>query len=103
MGGGAHNTHTQLLARGPGAGSQPGGERTERNTKTGTTQGGQAGEGALMEAAMAGGQQGSPSLLSLTQQILLVVHQGFATCGCSSFDPDLGVLGTGLINKPAQG
>lgn len=37
---------TQLLGRGPGAGSEPGGGRTERNTKTGTTQGGQAGEGA---------------------------------------------------------
>lgn len=54
-------------------------------------------------AAMAGGQQGRPSLLGLTQQIPLVLHQGFATRGCSSFDPDLGVLGTGLISTPAWG
>lgn len=44
-------TRTQLLARGPGAGSQPGGESTDRNTKTGTTQGGRAGDGALMQVA----------------------------------------------------
>lgn len=54
-------------------------------------------------AAMAGGQQGSAALLSLTQQIPLEVHQGLATCGCSRFDPDLGVLETGLISTRAPG
>lgn len=101
--------HTQLLARGPGAGGQPGGGgETERNAKTGTTQGGQAGEGALMEARSPwlpwweGGKESLP-LRSLIRQILLVAHQGSAARSCASFDPDLRVSGTGLISAPARG
>lgn len=105
-GGGALNAHTQLLARGPGAGSQPGGKNREKHQNRHNPRG-WAGDGHLWRwhslAAMAGGQQGNPSLLCLTWQIPLIVHQGFATCGCSSFDPDLRILGTRLISTPAQG
>lgn len=99
--------HTQLLARGPGAGVKPGGKEPERNTKTGTTQGGQAGEGALMEAhspwlPWREGSKESPTLCRLIWQIPFVAHQEFAARSCARFDPDLGVSGTGLMSAPAQ-
>lgn len=87
--------------------SSLGEKKPERNTKPGTTQGGQAGEGALMEVRSPWppwweGSKESLPLRSLIRQILFVAHQGVAARRCASFDPDLGVLGTGLMSAPAQ-
>lgn len=101
--------HTHPAAgEGPGSWQRPWRGKTRRETPKQTQpKGARLARGHLERwqslAAVAGGQQGSPSLLDLTWQIPLVVHQGFATCGCSSFVPILGVLGTGLISTPAQG
>ena len=83
------------------------GGKKQRNTKRGATQGGQAGEGVLMEACSPWlpwweGSKESPLLRSLIRQIPFIAHQGFAAHSCGSFDPDLRVLGTGLISAPAQ-